>query len=47
MPEVDMAIHAAVLIEEKFKRSYDDVEPVPGANTETTEEQLVEEATLR
>lgn len=27
MPEVDIAIHAAILIEEKFKRNYDDDGP--------------------
>ncbi len=27
LPEVDIAIHAAILIEEKFKRNYDDDGP--------------------
>ena len=43
MPEVDMAIHASILIEEKFKRNYDEAEPVAGANAEISQEQLDEE----
>jgi hypothetical protein len=27
MPEIDIAIHAAILIEEKFKHNYDDDGP--------------------
>ncbi len=30
MPEIDLAIHASILIEEKFKRNYDDTEDIFG-----------------
>lgn len=36
MPECDIAVHATILIEEKFKRNYDEAEPVAGANSEKT-----------
>lgn len=47
MPDVDMAIHASILIEEKFKRNYDETEPVAGANAEISQEQLDEEQALK
>ena len=46
MPEVDLALHGAFLIEERFKRSYDE-EPEVDPNAEVTEEQLAEEAALK
>ena len=47
MPECDIAVHATILIEEKFKRNYDETEPVAGANSEKTQEQLEEELALK
>lgn len=38
MPEIDIAIHASILIEEKFKRNYDETDPVAGANVEISQE---------
>lgn len=29
MPEIDIAIHATILIEEKFKRNYDEHDEIP------------------
>jgi uncharacterized protein HemY len=29
MPEIDIAIHATILIEEKFKRNYDEHDEMP------------------
>jgi hypothetical protein len=46
MPEIDLALHGAFLIEERFKRSYDE-EPEVDPNAEVTEEQLAEEAALK
>lgn len=46
MPEVDLALHGAFLIEERFKRNYDE-EPEVDPNAEVTEEQLAEEAALK
>ena len=44
MPEVDIAMHAAFLIEERFKRNYDeDVPMVAGSNHERTEAEIEEE----
>jgi uncharacterized protein HemY len=30
MPEIDLAVHASILIEEKFKRNYDETEDLIG-----------------
>jgi hypothetical protein len=30
MPEIDLAVHASILIEEKFKRNYDETEDTIG-----------------
>lgn len=42
LPEVDIALHAAILIEEKFKRNYDE-EPQVDPNAEISPEQKAEE----
>lgn len=45
MPEVDIAVHAAVLIEESFKRNYDEVDEAnAGPTREVTAENAAEEA---
>jgi hypothetical protein len=46
MPEVDIAVHAAVLIEEKFNRNYDDIDDGSnaGPTREVTAENAAEEA---
>lgn len=46
MPEVDIALHAAILIEEKFKRNYDE-EPQVDPNAEISPEQKAEEEELK
>jgi len=39
IPEIDIAIHASILIEEKFKRNYDEeAEVVGGENREISAE---------
>lgn len=45
-PEVDVALHASILIEEKFKRNYDE-EPQVDPNAEISAEQMAEEQELR
>lgn len=49
MPEVDLAVHAAVLIEEKFKRNYDDIDDGSnaGPTREVTAENAAEEAAAK
>ena len=42
MPEVDIAVHAAVLIEEKFTRNYDEIDE--GSNSGPTREVTAENA---
>ena len=42
LPEVDIALHAAILVEEKFKRNYDE-EPQVDPNAEISPEQKAEE----
>jgi hypothetical protein len=46
MPEIDIAVHAAVLIEEKFSRNYDDIDDGSnaGPTREVTAENAAEEA---
>lgn len=46
MPDLDLGIHAALLIEERFKRNYDE-EPEVDPNAEVTEEQLKEMTALK
>jgi len=46
MPEIDIAVHAAVLIEEKFARNYDEIDDGSnaGPTREVTAENAAEEA---
>lgn len=46
MPEIDIAVHASVLIEEIFKRNYDDIDDGQnaGPTREVTAENAAEEA---
>lgn len=46
MPEVDIAMHGCILIEEKFKMNYDE-EPEIQENREVTADTLAEEEALR
>lgn len=46
MPEIDIALHGAILIEEKFKMNYDE-EPEVQENREVTAESLAEEQALK
>ena len=49
MPEVELAVHASILIEENFKRNYDDIEDGSnaGPTREVTAENAAEEAAAR
>ena len=43
MPEIDVSIHAGILIEENFKIDYDDEEPPSNNGRELSEENKAEE----
>jgi hypothetical protein len=45
-PEVDIALHGVILIDEKFKRNYDE-EPQVDPNAEISPEQLAQDQELR
>ena len=49
MPDIDIAVHAAILIEEKFARNYDDIDDGSnaGPTREVTAENAAEEAAAR